>query len=181
VKFWGFLLGTIFLLWVSRKSLLSPHSHGFYRFFAWESIALLVVLNLPHWFDQPFRWHQIISWMLLFVSIIVALAGLFQLKRLGSPGGDRQDDTLLSLEKTTRLVTSGIFRYIRHPLYASLLLLAVGISFKQVSWSNAILAALAVAFLSITASIEERENLAYFGKPYQEYQTQTKKFIPFIY
>jgi len=36
-----------FLLYVSRKSLFLPRSHGFWRFFAWESILALLLLNLP--------------------------------------------------------------------------------------------------------------------------------------
>ncbi len=33
-----FILGTIFLIVISRRSLLHPRSHGFYRFVAWEII-----------------------------------------------------------------------------------------------------------------------------------------------
>ncbi|MEJ2512605.1 MAG: hypothetical protein P8Y72_13545, partial [Anaerolineales bacterium] len=62
MEFWIFLLLTVFLIWVSRKSLLSPRSHGFYRFLAWEMITLLLLLNYRVWFEDPFNWHQILSW-----------------------------------------------------------------------------------------------------------------------
>jgi hypothetical protein len=53
----------------------------------------------------------------------------------GRPDASRHDGApLLYFEKTTQLVTTGVFKYIRHPLYSSLLLLAWGVFFKHPSW-----------------------------------------------
>jgi hypothetical protein len=49
-----FAIFSAFFIYVSKKSLLSPQSHGFYRFFAWESILALVLLNALQWFKNPF-------------------------------------------------------------------------------------------------------------------------------
>jgi hypothetical protein len=38
---------------ISWRSLLSFRNHGFYRFFAWESILWLVVSNWRYWFVNP--------------------------------------------------------------------------------------------------------------------------------
>jgi protein-S-isoprenylcysteine O-methyltransferase Ste14 len=181
MNIWLFLIATLVIGWFSRRSLMSPRSHGFYRFFAWESIILLVLLNLSVWFYQPFTWHQIISWVCLMGSLIVAIIGFQQLIQLGHPDDTRLDDTLIGLEKTTKLVTTGIYRFIRHPLYSSLLLLAVGAFFKQPGWLGAFLTALAAFFLTLTAQAEEQENIAYFGQNYLEYRSGTKMFIPFIF
>jgi protein-S-isoprenylcysteine O-methyltransferase Ste14 len=88
---------------------------------------------------------------------------------------------LIGIEKTTRLVTSGPYRYIRHPFYSSLLFLAIGAFFKQPSWLGGILSVLALFMLIATAKIEERENIAYFGEEYRTYMKQTKMFVPFIF
>ena len=40
------------LAYVSRRSLLRPRTHGFFRFFVFEAILALCLLNLPVWFDQ---------------------------------------------------------------------------------------------------------------------------------
>ena len=88
---------------------------------------------------------------------------------------------LLGIEKTTRLVTTGAFRYIRHPLYSSLLLLAWGVFFKNPSWAGICLALGATAFLVATAMVEEAENLLYFGPVYREYMRRTKMFIPYLF
>ena len=181
MNLWFLLVSTLILGWFSRKSLRSPRSHGFFRFFAWEAIALLVAQNLPVWFQQPFSWHQIISWVLLTASLIMAVVGFKQLQQSGRPNRMRTDDRLFSLEKTTQLISTGLYRYIRHPLYTSLLLLAIGAFFKQPNWLGALMAILAILFLIFTAQVEEQENIAFFGQDYQEYQSKTKMFIPFIY
>jgi len=56
-----FAFGTIAIVWISLPSLHRPGSHGFYRFFAWEIILGLLVINLQKWFVAPFSWYQIIS------------------------------------------------------------------------------------------------------------------------
>ncbi len=91
------------------------------------------------------------------------------------------DDNLLSIEKTTQLVTGGIYQYIRHPMYGSLLFLGLGIFFKSPSlWSGGLLA-LVIMFLYLTALIEEQENIQYFGKEYIRFMGVTKRFIPFVW
>jgi protein-S-isoprenylcysteine O-methyltransferase Ste14 len=177
----GFILATLFLAYISRGSLRAPRTHGFYRFFAWEAILALAALNLPVWFFQPLAWHQLASWLLMAISLFLVIHGLLFLRNLGNPQTSRQDPALLGLEKTTTLVTSGVYRYIRHPLYSSLLFLVWGTFFKAPSWPGVLLAAAATIFLALTARIEEEENLRFFGPAYREYMQGTKMFIPYIF
>ena len=109
------------LLSVSWKSLRVARSHGFYRFFAWEAILALILINSGAWFSDPLSILQIVSWTLLCVSLVLLGQGLYLIRVGGKPSAQRQDSTLLSFEKTSALVTSGIYRHIRHPLYGSLL------------------------------------------------------------
>lgn len=174
--------GTIILIAISRKSLGKPGSHGFYRFFAWESILLLFVVNAQYWFRDPFAWHQLIAWTLLLISLIPLGFGVHSLTIRGKPATLREgDNTLLAFEKTTSLVTSGIYKYIRHPLYSSLLLLAWGIFFKHPSLTGISLAAVATTFLFATAKSDEAECIQFFGVPYTEYMQHTKMFIPKVF
>ena len=41
-----FAIATILLIYISRASLRKPGSHGFYRFFAWECILVLFLLDV---------------------------------------------------------------------------------------------------------------------------------------
>jgi protein-S-isoprenylcysteine O-methyltransferase Ste14 len=182
VKILIFVLATAGLLFISRASLRAPRSHGFHRFFAWETMLIFFLLNVTYWFENPFAWYQWISWTLLFLCILPAIWGMILLGKHGNPVKKRAlDSGLLGFEKTTSLVTSGIYRYIRHPLYSSLFLLTWGIFFKYPSWAGGALAAVATAFLFLTAQADEAECVSFFGAVYVEYMKKTKRFIPFLF
>ena len=176
-----FVVGSALIVYVSRASLRAPRSHGFYRFFAWEAILALIVLNLDHWFTHPFAWYQLISWLLLIVSLFLVIHGVRLLKQMGKQSTQRDDAPMLAFEKTTAIVTAGAYRYIRHPLYSSLLFLAWGVAFKALSWPNIVLAVSATVFLVATARAEEAEDIRFFGPAYQEYMQRTRMFIPFLF
>ena len=180
-----FLAFSFTLVWVSRASLADVRSHGFYRFFAWECIlglCLINFVNLEQWFGNLFSVHQMVSWVLMFSSIVPVAYGTHSLRTHGKPDAGRSgDESLMWIEKTTRLVTTGVFGYIRHPLYSSLLLLAWGVFFKHPSWLGSGLALGATAFLLATAKVEEGENTRYFGSAYRDYMQHTRLFIPFVF
>jgi protein-S-isoprenylcysteine O-methyltransferase Ste14 len=176
-----FILATLALAYISRASLSAPRSHGFYRFFAWEAIVVLFLLNMEVWFTDPLSWHQLISWIILVASLIPLILGVRQLRKSGKQNTSRDDTPLLEFEKTTELVTTGIYHYIRHPLYSSLLFLAWGILFKDLSFPGLLLAGVATLLLDATARADETECISFFGPPYEEYMQHTKRFIPFLF
>lgn len=176
-----FLLGSLGILFVSRRSLLRPRSHGFYRTFAWEILLGMFLLNVDTWFRDPLAWYQLVSWTLLIISFIEVIQALKLLREIGRQDAGRRDPSLLEMEKTSRLVIVGLYRYIRHPLYSSLLFLGWGIFFKSPSGLDAGLALLCTLFLYATARVEEGENLLYFGDEYRAYIRASKMFVPFIF
>jgi protein-S-isoprenylcysteine O-methyltransferase Ste14 len=176
-----FVLASVGLVYVSRASLRRPRAHGFFRFWAWEAIVALILLNAPVWFQDPLSWHQILSWILLMVSFIPLALGLRQLRRAERSQEKRRDAELLGFEKTAELITSGIYHFIRHPMYSSLLCLAWGVFFKALTWPSAALVTIATGFLLATARAEERENIRFFGPVYETYMNRTRRFIPFLF
>ena len=96
---------------------------------------------------------------------------LFQ--RHGKPGRN--------FENTTKLVKTGLYRYIRHPMYGSLLLLGLGMFLKSISWQSFIIMMIIIVALFITCKVEEREMLKKFGDEYKAYISKTKMFIPYLY
>ena len=177
-----FVLSTLLLVFISRASLLKPRSHGFFRFFAWEAIVGLFLSNVEDWFRDPFAWNQLVAWILLFVSLVPFAFGIHFLRTKGKPVAKREgDESLLAFEKTTQLVTNGIYKHIRHPLYSSLLLLTWGIFFKSISLAGGALAVLSTLFLVFTAKADEAECVEFFGAAYSKYMQHTKRFIPYVF
>lgn len=176
-----FFILTLFFIIVSRRALLNPRAHGFYRFFVFEGIAFLVLHNQPVWFNQPFSLQQCLSWLCLFFSIILVVRGVKLLRNLGGNRMRHASPENLTFENTQHLVKDGLYRYIRHPMYTSLLLLAWGAFFKQIS----LVTIAAVAFVSLclflTAKVEEAENIDFFGPQYVKYKRESKMFIPFFF
>lgn len=181
VKLIVFIVASAGMVWLSRSCLSSVRSHGFYRFFAWEAILALLLLNLDYWLLEPLCIRQIASWMLLSVCSYLVIDGVRSLHTLGKPDRSRSDPALIGIEKTTELVTTGVYKYIRHPIYGSLLFLTWGTFLKDPSITGSIIALFASLFLTITARVEEAENIAYFGARYQDYMTRTTMFVPYLF
>ncbi len=146
--------------------------HGITRFFAFESVFILLMMNFRIWFTDPFSPIHIISWILLILSAYVGIEGYLLLKRMG-----KSEE---SFENTSVLVKSGLYRYIRHPLYLSVFLFGIGIMFKDPRQTRLILGAVILVAVYFTARIEEKEMTAKFGDEYRKYMKETKMFIPFI-
>lgn len=174
-----FLIISIPIVIVSWRSIFSFRNHGFYRFISWECILWLFVSNIAYWFKDWYSITQIISWLLLFSSIPVVLLGVAEMKKAGKQDQNR-DTSLYQFEKTSSLVETGIFNYIRHPLYGSLLLLTWGIFFKHLDYFLFIISVISTFALIMTARMEEKENIRYFGDIYSQYMKRTKMFIPYI-
>lgn len=173
MNFIAIITGTIFIIIFSWfLSIKYKRYHGIMRFFAFESVFILVLLNLRVWFVNPFSPTQLVSWILLLLSIYVVLTGYTLLKRKGKPDNN--------FENTSVLVKSGIYRYIRHPLYLSIFLLGTGIVLKDPGTLQIILGIVNLVAVYFTARIEENEMIAKFGDEYRMYMTETKMFIPFI-
>jgi len=174
-------VGTAVIVWYSRRSLLHPRSHGFARFFAFEAIFVLIVRNAPYWFVRPLAPRQLGSWLLLIISVVLVVWGLVLLHHRGGPRPVTDGSPMFAWEHTETLVTTGIFRYIRHPMYASLLYLTWGALLKSVSVGALALASVATVALAATARVEETENVARFGQSYRDYMEHTRRFVPWVW
>lgn len=164
-----FILLSILLL---AFTLSRPHRHRFPRFFAFERAFGLVFLNARSWFQDPLSPRQLISWIFLSSSVVLVVHGFRLLHTAGSP----EDN----IEDTTLLVKIGAYRYIRHPIYCSLLLAGVGAFLKAPSGLGFLLFTFVFIFLFVTARVEEEDNIKRFGDEYLTYMKTTKMFLPFL-
>ncbi|MEX1033138.1 MAG: methyltransferase [Cellvibrionaceae bacterium] len=178
LSLWG--LGTLFLALISLRALRNPRCHGFYRFFAFSTSAAVVIPNLPYWYVNLFAPHQVASWLLLFPSLGLLLGGLYLLITRGGQRDKAIPRENFAFENTSALIETGIFHYIRHPMYSALILFTWGACLKHATWLGLGLCLVTTAILWLAATIEEWENLQYFGDAYQQYSKRSKAFIPFV-
>lgn len=176
-----FVLATLFFTVLSRRALQNPHSHGFYRYFAFVGITGLVLYNQPVWFVEPFSGMQNLSWLLLGISIVLVVYGASLLIRFGGQSKRPASPENLSFENTQHLVVDGLYRYIRHPMYSSLLFLAWGAFLKRIDILTIVVVCLVTLAIYLTAKVEERENIAFWGEDYVKYKLRSRMFIPFIF
>ena len=175
-----FFLGTLVIAAVSWRVFSNPRSHRFLRFLAFVTMWGVFTINAPWWFREVFTLRQIVSWTLLFGSLGLAISGFLLLLTAGRPSRKRPS-AKPAPGLTSRLVTTGPFRYVRHPIYASLILLVWGMGLKSGSFASIFFSLLATGFLYLTALLEEEENLDRFGEAYTEYMTKTRMFVPWVF
>jgi protein-S-isoprenylcysteine O-methyltransferase Ste14 len=168
-----FILVTIGMVYIFRKNLSDPRHFSFYRFLAFETLIAILFLNIRSWMLDPFSPHHLLSWVLLFLAAAVAANSLILLKREGQPVGN--------IVHTTRMVSTGIYKYIRHPLYTSLILLAWAIYLKNPRPLSTTLIFTACGLLAATAIVEEQQNIEKFGEAYRLYMDKTRRFLPFVF
>ncbi|MGA9382386.1 MAG: isoprenylcysteine carboxylmethyltransferase family protein [Phormidium sp.] len=88
----------------------------------------------------------------------------------------------ITIKPNHHLVTTGIYRQVRHPVYLSYVLLLVGYCIILQSFVSLVLTVVSCTiWLGNRINIEEKMLIEKCGDRYQAYQRKTKKIIPFIY
>jgi len=121
--------------------------------------------------DQP-DLLRIIGTVIFFVGLATTMIGRHQ---LGENWTDLEDYQVL---KGQSLVTHGIYRFIRHPIYTGDLLLFIGLELALNSWL--VLTVFLLISIGIKQALKEEAQLSPSFSEYDAYCKQTKRFIPFV-
>ncbi|MBO0936579.1 isoprenylcysteine carboxylmethyltransferase family protein [Fibrella sp. HMF5335] len=79
---------------------------------------------------------------------------------------------------TASLRRSGLLRYVRHPLYSGILLIAAGLVVAELSWRQALFGGCAFAYIRTGIYFEERKLVRLFGDQYLRFRQQVPMLIP---
>jgi protein-S-isoprenylcysteine O-methyltransferase Ste14 len=93
----------------------------------------------------------------------------------------RRFSGLVAIQPGHKLVTNGIYRFLRHPSYLGLLIGALGWALAFRSGVGVILAALNLIPLVARMNAEEALLTSEFGREYEDYRARTSRLIPGIY
>lgn len=85
----------------------------------------------------------------------------------------------MTQKEEPELVTSGPYRFVRHPIYTGLLLGLVGTALAS-NPLGLIVSLVVGAYFYYAASVEEKNLGATFPTEYPAYRSRTKKIIPFV-
>jgi protein-S-isoprenylcysteine O-methyltransferase Ste14 len=110
--------------------------------------------------------------------VLLALGGLvalFAALRLGS-----NLTPLPHPKEGATLVVNGMYRFVRHPIYFGVILMAIGFALAVQGWLTLVEAAGLALFLDIKSRREEVW-LANHFPTYPAYQQRVRKLIPFLY
>jgi protein-S-isoprenylcysteine O-methyltransferase Ste14 len=86
----------------------------------------------------------------------------------------------MSQKEEPELVTSGPYRFVRHPIYTGILAAVVGTALA-INLLALVVAAIVGAFFWYSATVEERNLCAIFPLTYPAYRARTKMLIPFVF
>jgi protein-S-isoprenylcysteine O-methyltransferase Ste14 len=129
------------------------------RSMAWSSI------DLPEWL----RWAGVV------LGVMGAVLLLWTLPNLGK----NLTDTVVT-RKTHTLVSSGPYRWVRHPFYDAVALYLAANALAASNWFLLLTGAAVVTLLVIRTRTEEEKLALRFGDSYRAYVSRTGRFLPRI-
>lgn len=148
---------------------------------------------------EPRKWMAVLGWFLVILQFLAIFLLVFQFdsKKLtllqggifllslviGITAAATMKLSNLSIHplpgETNQLVTAGIYRFIRHPMYLALIVFSTGIVLNIQTILSYLGCVILVLTLVAKAKIEEHYMISKHPN-YQEYQKTSKAFIPFL-
>lgn len=137
-------------------------------------LSPLVYLVNPQWM----AWAKVglpdwVRWLGVGLGVICVIGVYWLFSSIGSgitPTG--------ATRKEHKLVTNGIYKYIRHPLYTFGSSLFISFGMMADNWFIALLGILAFIAVAIRTPKEEANLIEKFGDEYREYMKRTGRFLP---
>ena len=152
-----------------------------FRRFALKLFSVLVVVQLigveilPIQAPLPFLFSfQIIGFVFVLIGVSVAISAR---KTIGTNWAHAFE---YQIKKKQDLVTTGVYRFIRHPIYSGLLLSLLGAELVSQSYLVFVLPLLIWGGYK-QAKQEEQILIGHFGNAYKTYMKHTKMFIPYLW
>jgi protein-S-isoprenylcysteine O-methyltransferase Ste14 len=138
------------------------------------TLGCIAFLVEPRWID--FARIDLPDWLRL-MGVPLEVAGLALFLSMFRHLGLNVTSTSMPRANAT-LVTSGPYRWIRHPMYTTVLILVTATTLLTASLAVAFGGAAMFALLAARSRVEERRLVEKFGDDYRAYQRRTGRFLP---
>jgi len=136
---------------------------------------LYVATGFPRFADYPFRPGQALA------GAIVALAALAMFHLTHRALG-RNWSVSLEVRERHKLVTHGVYRHVRHPMYSAFWLWAVAQALLLPNWVAGLSGLIGFGTLYVVrVGREEALMVEAFGEDYRAYMSRTARLVPWIH
>jgi protein-S-isoprenylcysteine O-methyltransferase Ste14 len=125
-------------------------------------------MNLIH-FDFPI-WLRWLGTLFAFIGVVFWIYSQAILGKYWSPQ--------LQVQKEHKIITSGPYRVIRHPIYTAMFIWVIGLALFTANLVFALMALLTITVLILRVPKEEKMMLEQFGDEYKKYMQITGRFFP---
>jgi protein-S-isoprenylcysteine O-methyltransferase Ste14 len=146
--------------------------------FSMYLIGIIIGKRLPEGILWGHTFIQYVGYLGLYLNIIFALLGM-TLIFLG--WNQIYHQYWKNVKGTGNIVNTGIYKWIRHPQYTGLILIALGMLLGWSTLPTLLMFPIIVILYVRLAKKEEKDLIAEFGESYLAYMRKTKRFIPWIY
>jgi len=116
---------------------------------------------------------MVVGTTLIIVGLIITVIAQITLKKNYSG--------MLRIREDHQLITHGIYRYVRHPVYTGTLLRAFAIPIFTTSLLGLLFALTGIPLFIFRIGVEEKMLIKEFGDEYLEYRKATWKLVPYVY
>ena len=161
---------------------LDRRQEGLFILFTLRPVGVVGMLGLIAYMINPswMAWSSVplpawLRWTGVGVGVIAGALLIWTLRSLGK----NLTDTVVTRREHT-LVTSGPYRWVRHPFYGSLALCVLANSLVAANWFLFLSGSLLFVLIIIRTRTEEEKLLARFGDSYRAYMDRTGRFLPRI-
>lgn len=153
---------------------------GPFILFTLRPIGITVLIGFFTYMVNPARmaWSSMplpmwLRWLGVGIAVIGGALFVWTFRNLGK----NLTDTVVTRREHT-LVTTGPYRWVRHPFYVAAALSMLGNSLAAANWFLLGGGAVVFILLAIRTPIEEAQLLARFGGAYEAYMHRTHRFLP---
>jgi protein-S-isoprenylcysteine O-methyltransferase Ste14 len=166
------------------RKIATTRSYGWSRERLLLGVAALGLFVIPVVYLAT-GWPRAVDYSLSYVAVVVGAAvfalSLWLFRRSHKDLG-RQWSASLEIREKHQIVRAGVYRYIRHPMYASFWLWALAQAFLLSNVIAALSGLVGVGILFFArVAFEERMLTEAFGDDYRVYMRETKRIIPGVY
>ena len=141
-------------------------------------LAIVLTVVWPRWmawasFPLP-EWAAWVRW----VGVVLGVLSVPSVYWVFASIGSNISETVLTKDQH-QLITHGPYRWVRHPLYTTGIVLLLSVGLMAASWFILLFVGIAlVLILTVVIPAEERKLVEKFGEAYRELQRRTGRLLP---